>query len=176
MYHHWADYQTLSNLAHCRLYAQEHIQLSAVKHPDGHTSVLFLKGMLMAVVTNGAVLPKPQRWPLALRWPGDSVWSFTQRGETFPAPLLVFFHFRSTFKQQNRFCIKVLHREKDISVSISITRWMCITEDSWPWALITYSTRIHTNLLLLFVKTCYYTLASTMDVLHIIQDSSGYLA
>ncbi len=64
-------------------------KISAVKHPDGHTSVLFLSDTLMAVVMNGAVLSKPLRWPLALHWVGDRVWSFTQRGETFPSPPLV---------------------------------------------------------------------------------------
>lgn len=139
----------------------------------------------MAVVTNGAVLSKPQRWPLALRWPGGGVWSFTQRGETFPAPLLAsesgsfkfcdfFFHFCSTFKQQTGFAPKCFI-EKYISVSISITRWMCITEDSWPWAFITYSTRIHTNLLLLFVKPSIARLLPLWTYCTL-QDSSGHLA
>lgn len=64
-----------------------HIDILAVKHSDGHTSVVFCSGVLMAPVTNGAILSQPQQQRPALLRPGDKVWSFTQRGETFPAPL-----------------------------------------------------------------------------------------
>lgn len=106
----------------------------------------------------------PVEAAVTLLWVGDRVWSFTQRGETFPAPpLTTESGSSSAFLNLKQVLHQIAFTEKNVSVSIT----------TWMWPLSLRPRHIQQQNSEKDAENTWYTLNFPIDILHITQHSSG---